>query len=54
MWVHRYTLTPKRALSAIAAPGPRQGALIRIGDGVADLHRIDGEFRHAALTAERA
>jgi o-succinylbenzoate synthase len=38
MWVHRYTLMPKRALSAIAAPGPRHGALVRIGDGVADVH----------------
>src|SRR5438552_13584282 len=38
MWIHRYTLIPKRALSAIAAPGPRAGALIRAGDGFADIH----------------
>ena len=38
MWVHRYTLRPRRALSAIAAPGPRHGALIRAGDGFADVH----------------
>lgn len=38
MWVHRYTLKPKRALSAIARPGVRHGALIRAGGGFADVH----------------
>ena len=38
IWVHRYTLTPRRRLSAIADAGPREGALLRIGDGFADLH----------------
>jgi O-succinylbenzoate synthase len=38
MWIHRYTLTPKRALSGIATSGPRVGALIRVGDGFADVH----------------
>ncbi|MGH9421133.1 MAG: hypothetical protein ACRD3J_14245 [Thermoanaerobaculia bacterium] len=34
----RYELVPKRRLSAIATDGPRHGALIRVGDGVADVH----------------
>ncbi|HXA16003.1 MAG TPA: hypothetical protein VN380_03370 [Thermoanaerobaculia bacterium] len=34
----RYELKPKRRLSAIAAEGPRRGALIRIDGGVADIH----------------
>jgi O-succinylbenzoate synthase len=34
----RYELTPKRRLSAIAADGPRRGALIRVNGGVADVH----------------
>jgi len=34
----RYELTPKRRLSAIARDAPRQGALIRVGNGVADVH----------------
>ncbi|HEX9162452.1 MAG TPA: hypothetical protein VF980_12150 [Thermoanaerobaculia bacterium] len=38
MWVWRYTLTPKRRLSGIARPGLREGAPIRNGDGVADVH----------------
>jgi O-succinylbenzoate synthase len=38
MWVWRYTLTPHRALSALAASGPRQGALLRVGVGFADVH----------------
>ncbi len=38
MWIWRYTLKPKRALSAIAQPGVREGALIRVGDGFADVH----------------
>ena len=34
----RYELTPKRRLSAIAAEGPRHGALIRADGGFADIH----------------
>lgn len=34
----RYELTPKRRLSAIAADGRRQGALIRVDGGFADIH----------------
>jgi len=34
----RYELTPKRPLSAIAAAGPRHGALIRVDGGFADVH----------------
>jgi O-succinylbenzoate synthase len=34
----RYELTPKRRLSAIAAEGPRHGALIRVDGGFADIH----------------
>jgi O-succinylbenzoate synthase len=34
----KYELTPKRRLSAIAADGPRRGALLRIGGGFADIH----------------
>lgn len=34
----RYELTPKRRLSAVAAEGPRHGALIRVDGGVADIH----------------
>ncbi len=34
----RYELTPKRRLSAIARDAPREGALIRAGDGFADVH----------------
>jgi O-succinylbenzoate synthase len=38
MWVWRYELVPKRRLSALARPGPREGALISVGDGFADVH----------------
>jgi O-succinylbenzoate synthase len=38
LWFSRYTLTPRRRLSAIARPGAREGALIRAADGFADLH----------------
>lgn len=38
MFVHRYALTPKRPLSGIARPGPRLGALLRVGEGFADVH----------------
>jgi O-succinylbenzoate synthase len=34
----RYELKPKRRLNAVAAKGNRQGALIRAGDGFADVH----------------
>lgn len=34
----RYELTPKRRLSAVAAEGPRHGALIRVDGGFADVH----------------
>jgi O-succinylbenzoate synthase len=34
----RYELVPRRRLSAIAADGPRRGALLRVGDGFADVH----------------
>jgi O-succinylbenzoate synthase len=33
-----YALKPKRALSALAGNAPRRGALIRAGDGFADIH----------------
>ncbi|HUP60363.1 MAG TPA: enolase C-terminal domain-like protein [Thermoanaerobaculia bacterium] len=38
LWACRYTLTPRRTLSAIARPGAREGALIRAGNGFADVH----------------
>jgi len=38
IFFHRYQLVPRRALSAIAKAGPREGALLRVGDGFADLH----------------
>jgi len=38
MWIWRYTLVPRRALSPLAGPRPRQGALLRDGDGFADIH----------------
>jgi o-succinylbenzoate synthase len=38
IWFYRYTLTPKRRLSSIARPGPREGALLRVANGFADLH----------------
>jgi o-succinylbenzoate synthase len=38
IWYWRYELVPRRRLSAIAADGARQGALIRVGDGFADVH----------------
>lgn len=38
IWVHRYSLVPRKRLSDVAAPGPRNGALLRIDDGFADLH----------------
>jgi o-succinylbenzoate synthase len=38
IWYWRYELVPRRRLSAIAADAARQGALIRVGDGFADVH----------------
>jgi len=38
IWYWPYELVPRRALSAIAAPGPRRGALIRVDAGFADVH----------------
>jgi O-succinylbenzoate synthase len=38
VWVHRYELVPKRALSSLAGTAPRRGALIRAGSGFADVH----------------
>jgi len=38
MWIHRYTLVPRRSLSPLAGARPRAGALLRAGDGFADIH----------------
>ncbi|HVR40608.1 MAG TPA: hypothetical protein VMU84_16050 [Thermoanaerobaculia bacterium] len=38
LWIHRYTLTPRARLSAVARPGAREGALLRADDGFADIH----------------
>lgn len=38
IWYWRYELVPRRRLSAIAADAPRQGALLHVGDGFADVH----------------
>ena len=38
IWYWRYELVPRRRLSAIAVDAPRQGALVRIDDGIADVH----------------
>lgn len=37
-WIWRYTLKPRRRLSALARPGVREGALLRVGEGFADIH----------------
>jgi O-succinylbenzoate synthase len=37
-WIWRYTLKPRRRLSALAVPGARKGALLRASDGFADIH----------------
>lgn len=34
----RYRLTPRGRLNALSSAGPREGALIRVLDGVADVH----------------
>src|SRR5436305_13717734 len=38
IFVWRYTLIPRRSLSPLAGARPRHGALIRVGDGVGDVH----------------
>ena len=38
MFVWRYTLVPRRSLSPLAGARTREGALIRVGDGFADVH----------------
>jgi len=38
IWFHRYTLVPKRRLSSVAREGAREGALIRVDKGFADIH----------------
>ena len=38
MWIHRYTLVPRRSLSPLAGARPREGALLRIDNGFADIH----------------
>jgi o-succinylbenzoate synthase len=38
MWISSYTLTPRRPLSPKAGARPRHGALLRSGDGFADIH----------------
>lgn len=38
IFVSRYTLVPRASLSALAGAEPRRGALIRVEDGVADIH----------------
>jgi O-succinylbenzoate synthase len=37
-WFHRYTLVPRARPNAVSSAAPREGALIRIGDGYADVH----------------
>ena len=38
VWTSRYELIPRAPLNAKSGATPREGALIRIGDGFADLH----------------
>lgn len=43
LWVHRYSLMPRRRLSTVANEGAREGALLRLrtnagSEGFADLH----------------
>lgn len=38
IYVHRYELVPRWRPNARSRQAPRQGALIRVGDGFADLH----------------
>ena len=36
--IHRYALHPRRPLGGVARSGPREGVLLRVDGGVADLH----------------
>ena len=36
--IHRYALHPRRSLGGVARPGVREGVLLRVDGGVADLH----------------
>lgn len=38
VWASRYELIPRAPLNAKSGAAPREGALIRIGDGYADIH----------------
>ncbi|HEX8154500.1 MAG TPA: hypothetical protein VF698_15305 [Thermoanaerobaculia bacterium] len=38
IWFWRYSLVPRARLGGVARPGVREGALIRVGDGYADVH----------------
>jgi O-succinylbenzoate synthase len=38
LWTYRYHLMPRRRLSGVAAEGAREGALLRVRNGFADLH----------------
>lgn len=38
VFVHRYRLIPRRPLSGVARGGAREGALLRVDDGFADVH----------------
>lgn len=53
IWVARYTLTPRRRLSAVARDSVREGALLRVGDGYADVHPWP-ELGDAPLDAQLA
>ena len=53
IWYWPYELTPRRALSDIAAAGPRRGALIRVDEGFADVHPWP-ELGDAPLDAQLA
>lgn len=51
VWYWLYDLVPRRRLSAIASDAPRQGALIRVEDGFADVHPWP-ELGDAAIGAQ--
>jgi o-succinylbenzoate synthase len=38
IWIHRYELMPRQPLSGIARAGKREGALLRVDEGFADVH----------------
>ena len=63
MWISRYELVPRTRLNALApAAGPRRGALLRMGNGFADIHPwpelgdlpIDGQLAMLARGEETA